>query len=128
MNRLLAFLLVAFLLGTAPASAAVQVQRTGSENPMQEVAKSVIYGGLAGLIVGSALAIADEGGNDGDYIRWGFAGGTFFGLGFGIYHVTSRPRGDALLELDGGKLRLGAITPRLDPRTGARVTLVAARF
>src|SRR6266850_4851019 len=125
MKRTLVPLLAACILiaTLAPAAgAAVNVQRTGSENPMQEVFKSVIYGGLAGIVLGSAIALADKGNdNDGDIMRWSFVGGTFLGLGFGIYHVTSRP--SAMLELDQGRLRLAAPAPTFAPRTGVRLAL-----
>ena len=50
--RIIAALLCACLLFhiAAPAAqAGVNANRNGDENPMKEVAKSVIYGGMAGL-------------------------------------------------------------------------------
>jgi hypothetical protein len=116
-----------FFTVVPPARAAVSVQRTSSENPMQEVARSVIYGGLAGLILGSAVALVDDGGDDADTIKWGFAGGTFFGFGFGLYHVMSRPSA-ALIEIENGKARLAVARPTIEPKSGVRVALVRARF
>ena len=52
MTRWISGLLVASLAlaAIAPAArAAVNVERSSSENPMVEVSRSVIYGGLAGL-------------------------------------------------------------------------------
>jgi hypothetical protein len=112
----------------APAPAAVNVNRSGSENPMQEVAKSVIYGGAAGLILGGAVALVDDGGNDADQIKWGFAGGAFFGFGFGLYHVLSRPSASAMIEIEDGRARLGFAAPSLDRRAGLRLALVRAKF
>jgi hypothetical protein len=129
MKRILFLLLATSLPATAmsrAAVAAVNVERHGSENPMQEVAKSVIYGGLTGLVIGSAIAIADDGGNDGDIIRWSFVGGTFFGLAYGIYHVHTRPQ--ALLELEDGEPRLGSLMPTIAPDGQARVHLIGVRF
>jgi hypothetical protein len=102
------FLLVLLTTGrVVPAAADVNVSRTGSENPVQEVAKSIFWGGIAGLMVGGALAVAtSDSDNDGDYIRAGFVGGVLFGAAFGIYHVTSRPR--ALLEIEHGQVNLAA--------------------
>ena len=112
----------------APVRAAVNVERTGSENPMVEIARSTMYGGLTGLLLGYAVALADKGGDDGDIVRWGFVGGTFFGFGYGLYHVTSRPRPAALLDFDRGRLELHPPALVLDPERGMRVALVAARF
>lgn len=82
---------VAFLLLLPVlANAQVTVQRKGDENPAISVTKSIFWGGLGGLVLGSAVAlVADE--NEGDIIKWSFVGGTFAGLGLGIWHVTHRP-------------------------------------
>lgn len=115
---------------TAPAAyASVNVNRSGDENPMKEVAKSVIYGGLAGLVLGSAIAVATEGSEgDGDAIRWGFAGGTFLGLGMGLWWVTRRPQPTAALELESGELRAQLPTPEFGPDGRPRVTLARVTF
>ncbi len=114
----------------APAAhAGVNVTRTGDENPMKEVATSVIYGGLAGLVVGGAIAVATkDNSNDGDYLRWGFAGGTFLGLGMGLYWVSKRPKATAALELRDGTLRAQVPTPAFDRDGRARLLLAPARF
>ncbi len=129
MRRPWMLLLAAILVGAAaPARAAVNVTRSGSENPMQEIAKSTIYGGAAGLILGAAVALVDDGGNDADQIKWGFAGGTFFGFGFGLYHVLSRPSAAAMIEIQDGKARLALAAPAMDGRAGLRLAIVRARF
>ena len=90
-----------FALLAPAARAAVNVERTGAENPVQEIAKSTLWGGVAGLMLGLAIAVATRSNDsDGDVIRWSFAGGTFFGFGFGVYHVMSRPSPTAMLELE----------------------------
>jgi len=157
MRRTIAILTLSCLLLSGvprPGGAAVNVSRTGSENPMVEVARSIIWGGVAGLVVGSAIALASNGDNSGDIIRWSFVGGTFLGLGFGIYHVTTRPQASAALdgsglgpaetdfapsvELDAetnpalasgarGVTTLGAL-PLRDPLTGAPFSITRARF
>ena len=104
MRRTIAILTLSCLLLSGvprPGGAAVNVSRTGSENPMVEVARSIIWGGVAGLVVGSAMALASNGDNSGDIIKWSFVGGTFLGLGFGIYHVTTRPQASAALDGSG---------------------------
>ena len=132
MKRILAVLLCGVLLVqlTAPAArASVNVERRGDENPMQEVAKSVIYGGLAGLVLGSAIAIAnDSNSNDGDIVRWGFAGGAFLGLGMGLWWVTNRPQPAAALELKDGTLHARLPNPEVGPDGRPRVALARVRF
>jgi hypothetical protein len=126
-RKLVATALAAWLLCVTahPAAAAVNVQRSGQENPMVEVARSVLYGGLAGLMVGGAIAWASESDHAGDFVRWGFAGGTMIGLGFGLYYVTSRPQ--AMIEVEDGETRLGLALPEPAPG-GARLTVVRASF
>lgn len=131
-KRILATVLCACLLVqlAAPAAhASVNVNREGDENPMKEVAKSVIYGGLAGLVLGSAIALADKGNdNDGDIIRWGFAGGTFLGLGMGLWWVTKRPSATAAIELKDGTLHAQLPTPELGPDGHPRLALARVKF
>lgn len=109
------------------AHAAVNVERHASENPMQEVSRSVFYGALTGLMVGGVLAIATEGNNDGALIRWSLVGGTMVGLAVGLAYVSSRPSA-ALIELDDGGAHFGAIAPRPAPGGGLALGLVQARF
>jgi hypothetical protein len=112
----------------APAAAAVNVERSGSENPMVEVARSTIYGGLTGLVLGGAIAWARDGDNGYNIVRWGFVAGSFFGFGYGLYHVSSRPTARALLEIEGGTPRLEVPSVVLVPGRGAQVAVVSARF
>jgi len=113
----------------APAArAAVNIDRSSSENPVVEVSRSVIYGGLAGLVIGSAFALASDGNNDGDIVRWCFVGGTLAGLAAGVYFVSSRPQPEAMIEVGEGALQLHVpkITP--SPSGSAQVALVGLRF
>ena len=114
----------------APAAhAGVNVNRNGDENPMKEVAKSVLYGGMAGLALGGAIAWAsDNNSNDGDIVRWGFVGGTFLGLGMGLWWVTKRPAPTAALELEDGSLRAQLPTPDVGADGRPRLTLARVRF
>lgn len=82
------------------ASAQVSVVREGEENPVITVAKSTAWGGLAGLVLGGAVAlVADE--NQDDIMKWFFVGGVFGGFGYGIYHVAAREHPTtALLRID----------------------------
>ncbi len=132
MNRPLSIVLcVALSLSVlAPAArAAVNVERQGAENPVLEVAKSTVYGGLAGLLLGGAIAlVSDNNDNDGDIVKWSFVGGTFLGLGYGIYHVASRPKATAVIELRGGSPSLHAVLPAPEPGRGMTLRLIAVRF
>jgi hypothetical protein len=132
MRRLVAAMLCAVLLTAMVApevGAAVNVNRSGDENPLKEVAKSVIWGGLAGLTVGSALAVASKDNhNDEDLVRWGFASGTLLGLGVGLYWVFARPSPTAALEFQNGQWSAGAPSLALGPDGRARVQIVRVRF
>jgi hypothetical protein len=114
----------------APASAAINVERHGTENPMVEIFKSTVYGALAGLVVGGAIALAAQGDEDttGNIFRWSIVGGTAVGLGAGIYFVSKRPQPSALLELNDGGLSLHPTAPQLEPGGGMSMRLVAVRF
>lgn len=107
----------------------VEISRNGSENPMVEIARSVMWGAVAGFVVGGAVALAAKD-DSGESLRWGIVIGTGAGLAAGIYFVSHRPQPEALLELHDGKLSpnpeaLGAIEPVAG---GARARLVAVSF
>ncbi|HTO91690.1 MAG TPA: hypothetical protein VMJ70_11225 [Candidatus Sulfotelmatobacter sp.] len=127
MRRLISAALVAVALGPNPARAAVNVERHGSENGMVEIARSTIYGALAGLVVGGAIELAAKD-DSGEPLRWGIVIGTFAGLGYGIYSVATRPKPTALLELDRGELKLHALPTIVPERGGARAYLVSRSF
>jgi len=110
------------------ARAGVNIERNGSENPVVEVSRSVIYGGLAGLVVGSAIAIASDSGHDGDIVRWSFAGGTILGLVAGTYYVARRPLPSGMIERDRGAFQLHPPGIGVSPLGGAQVSLLAVRF
>lgn len=113
----------------APASAAVNVERHGAENPVVEVFKSTVYGALAGVVVGGAIALAaGDSEAAGEIMRWSIVGGTVVGLGAGIYFVSKRPQPSALLELKDGGLSLQPTPPQIEPGGGMSMRLVAVRF
>ncbi len=95
-NTIRILLLTSLLVLPATSLAQVEVHRGGDENPVLTVSKSILYGGLAGLVLGGALALAVEE-NEGEVVRWFFVGGTFVGLGAGIYHVNHRAKPSAAL-------------------------------
>jgi hypothetical protein len=94
-------LLAVVLLAGAPRESCGQVvvSRQGDENPAISITKSIFWGGLGGLILGSAIALVAEE-DEGEIIKWSFVGGTFAGLAVGVWHVTRRPEPTgALLEV-----------------------------
>jgi hypothetical protein len=126
--RVSAPVLAAALLCAAEAPAQIVEHREGDANPMAAVFKSTIYGGGAGAMLGLAVALVDED-DGGEPVKWGFVAGTFFGFGYGLYHVSTRPGPSALLERRPGRWALAVPGAEPDPqRPGARVHLATFRF
>jgi hypothetical protein len=118
----------ATLASSAPAAAAVDVERHGAENPMVEIFRSTIYGALAGVVVGGAIALATDGSDgDEDVMRWSIVTGTAVGLAYGIYWVNRRPQPSAMLELEGGDLHVRPL-PGVSLAGGPKLHVVAVRF
>lgn len=145
-RRLIALLLLgcltanalpAFAAETTPAPVApevlaagsVEISRGSAENPMAEIARSVMWGALAGLLVGGAVELAAKD-TSGEPLRWGIVVGTGAGLASGVYFVSHRPQPSALLELHDGSLRPGSgVLGALEPVAGgARARLIAVSF
>ena len=131
-RRWVGVLFLASMLSSIAAPAAragVNVNRESSENPMREVAMSIVWGGLAGFLVGGSIALATDGTeNDDEYVRWGIVTGTFVGLGMGLWFVSRRPPANALLEFQGGDLRAHLVAPQPAPGGELRLPVVAVRF
>lgn len=123
MNRVIALALAACI---AVAGLVAPRAARADDNPMLQVFKSTIYGGLAGLTVGGAIALVSEDDN-GEPLKWGFVAGTFLGLGYGLYWVTSRSQPRAMLEVREGDVHLCAV-PIVEVQDGTRVHLVGMRF
>jgi hypothetical protein len=102
------------LILPTPAPAQVTVVRHESENPVKSIATSTLYGALAGLTLGVAIGLVAEE-NEDDIIKWCFVGGTFFGFGYGIYHVSTRPQPSSFLATTRPGERLGIPRPILLP-------------
>jgi MFS family permease len=111
------------------ASGAVSISRSGDENPVKEIAKSVYWGAVAGAVLGGAIMLADSG-PSAEPLRWGIVVGAFGGLAAGTYFVAVRPQPTSLLELRNGRLvpnaaALAAIEP---VPGGVQVRTVGVRF
>ena len=134
-NLFVTLIVIIAVLTTVSARADVEVRRYGEENPMLTIAKSTVWGGLAGLILGAAVALVAED-NEDDIIKWFFVGGVFVGFGVGVYHVATRPKPtSSFLEIEDGGLALRVPTLNLapEPSAGAHgwrasVTLFSANF
>ena len=113
----------------ARSSGSVTISRSGAENPVQEIAKSIMWGAIGGLVIGSAITLADNN-HSGEPIRWGIVIGTFAGLGAGIYFVATRPIPEGMLEIRDGKLVPNpAALAALEPVPGGvRVHAVGVHF
>jgi O-antigen/teichoic acid export membrane protein len=123
LSRRLASILITslcLLAFSSPVSAQIVEERRGEANPMVSVFKSTLYGGAAGLVLGLAVELIDSG-SDGDAAKWGFVGGAFFGFGYGIYYVSTRPSpGSAMLERKEDGFALAFPRPELLVREPAR--------
>ncbi len=114
------------------AGAQVQVVRTSEENPVKEIFKGTIYGAGAGLVLGlAAMLVVDE--DKGEVLKWCFVGGTFFGFGYGVYHVMNRPQPKAALGFDrDGLANVSMPTPTVrlaqGGDLGVQVRLVSFEF
>lgn len=120
--------LVAAALFTNAAFAEIHVERRSDENPAVEIARSTIYGGLAGLMVGLAFAAIDDDSPHPDLVQNSFAIGTFAGLGIGVYWAFSRPQPRGMIQVDEDGAHLGLVPSEIGPDGGPRLRLVSVRF
>jgi hypothetical protein len=110
-------------------SGSVSISRSGDENPVKEIAKSVYWGAVTGAVLGGAIMLADSG-PSAEPLRWGIVIGAFGGLAAGTYFVAIRPQPASLLELRNGQLVPGAAAfAAIEPVPGgARVRTLAIEF
>jgi len=111
------------------ASGSVEISRQSAENPMAEITRSMMWGALAGLLVGGAIELAAKDAS-GEPLRWGIVVGTGAGLASGVYFVSHRPQPTALLELHDGKFTPdpAALTAIEPVAGGARARLIGLSF
>ncbi len=101
-NFVITFLVImfTFLAFSSSAEAQVTIIRGSHENPVISIAKSTLYGGATGVLLGLALTLVIDEPSE-DILKWSFVGGTFGGFLYGIYHVSTRPQPTAaLLQFD----------------------------
>ena len=67
-------------------------------NPMVEVARSTIYGAIAGTVLGLAAALVIEDGDE--VVKWGFVLGTFGGFFWGLSYASKSSSAALDLRLD----------------------------
>ncbi len=133
--RYITFTVCFLLLLTVQAAAQVRVERKGEENPAITITKSILYGGLAGLMLGGATALAVEK-NEAEIVKWFAVGGVFGGLAVGVLHVATRPEPTVgLVQKDGDRLTLNVPSINvyqagnaIKPRKGVHVTLFSTGF
>ncbi len=134
MKRKLEWMLIAMavlVIFEGKAFGAVNTVREDSESPFVSVAKSTFYGSLFGTAIGCAIMLIADGDDD-DIFKVSFVSGTALGLGYGIYHVATRPSDTtALFRLDGGGPSVGFPAFKIRPTKDgvkADVSLFAMRF
>jgi hypothetical protein len=115
--RAAAVLLAAVALTPRPGAAQVVETRQGDANPMIAVFKSTLYGAGAGLLLGAAIEVADDD-DSGEAVKWGFVAGTFFGFGYGLYHVSTRAQPGGFLDRSDGAWSV--LPPGLEVVTSSR--------
>jgi len=93
--RRLTVLLVLVTLLTSP-----MVPRAAAEDStLIRISKSTIYGGLLGILLGSAVALVVDDNRD-EPIRWGLVIGVFGGFAYGVYSASTG-RDDFFQRTDG---------------------------
>ena len=60
-----------------------------SSNDLLVIAKSSLFGGLVGLVLGGVTALVVDSDDRDDAVRWGIVLGTFGGFGYGVYAVST---------------------------------------
>lgn len=111
------------------------IVREDAESPFVSIAKSTFYGALLGSVVSVAIMLIASGDDD-DIFKVGFVSGTALGLGYGIFHVATRPSAEdsaSLFKLSPERrlsMGLPGVRVKTNPRgpLGADVRLFSWRF
>ena len=131
MKRIVGTLLLVALAAqlVAPAVCSAASKDSKDFNPFAEVVKDMAWGALGGLILGGAIALVNNDSNSSDEIlRWSVAGGTFAGLGYGLYRLSKAPPPSSMLEWRGGSLAMNPPALAPAPGRGFAVRIVGATF
>jgi hypothetical protein len=131
MKRAGSFLVACLILVGSETCAfgAVSTVREDAESPFVSVSRSTLYGSLAGTVIGCALMLVTDK-YDEDVFKVAFVGGTALGLGYGVYHVSTRPAAEAAL-IRVGEDRVAAVgvpALRVRPVRGGGVRVDASLF
>lgn len=81
-------LVLSILLAGAP-GLPVRAAFAGSDEGMLSIGKNAVYGALTGLLLGGVVALVSDEDSRGDAIRWGVVIGTFGGVAYGIYDLST---------------------------------------
>lgn len=84
-----------------------------SENKILLLAKTAVYGGLTGLLLGGVAALVVDSDSRDDAVRWGVVLGTFGGFAYGIYTLSTSDDEDFFLRRPGYPTDLGAAEGRV---------------
>jgi hypothetical protein len=80
-------LAVALTIAMTPVAPTARAQ--DSSNDLLTIAKSSLFGGLVGLVLGGVTALVVDSDKRDDSVRWGIVLGTFGGFAYGVYSVTT---------------------------------------
>lgn len=81
-------LVLSILLAGAP-GLPVRTASAGGDEGMLSIGKNAVYGALTGLLLGGVVALVSDEDSRGDAIRWGVVIGTFGGVAYGIYELST---------------------------------------
>ncbi len=68
---------------------AAQAGNARASEPLLDVLKTTLLGGMTGLILGGTLTLVVDEGSRSDTVRWGVVIGTFAGCGVGIWQAAT---------------------------------------
>jgi hypothetical protein len=88
-------------LGAAVLAGALALQvtfvppaRADEAGNLLTVAKTTLFGGLIGLVLGGVTALVVDSDNRDDAVRWGIVIGSFGGFGYGIWAISQQSGDD----------------------------------
>lgn len=116
-RRIGSVLVLAVALTIAMTPVAPTARAQDSSNDLLTIAKSALFGGLVGLVLGGVTALVVDSDKRDDSVRWGIVLGTFGGFAYGVYSVTTGQEDDDFF----GSLRDESAQPFQRPLPGAEL-------